>query len=137
MALARILLPGGVVPEKEKNMRGLNHVVLIGRLGRDPELRTSKESGAHWGVFTLATNRGLKVGEQWEETTDWHRVKCFGRLAENCSRALFKGSLVAVEGYIQNEQWTDADGRPPPIPPGLSQTVLFLARFTLSRLPLF
>ena len=92
-------------------MRGLNHVVLIGRLGRDPELRTSKESGAHWGMFTLATNRGHKVGDQWEETTDWHRVKCFGRLAENCSRALLKGSLVAVEGYIQNEQWTDTDGR--------------------------
>ena len=92
-------------------MRGLNHVVLIGRLGRDPELRTSKDTGSHWGVFTLATNRGLKVGGEWEETTDWHRVKCFGRLAENCSRALFKGSLVAVEGYIQNEQWTDTEGR--------------------------
>jgi len=92
-------------------MRGLNNVVLIGRLGRDPELRTSKESGARWGTFTLATNRGIKVGDAWEEATDWHKIKCFGKLAERCSTYLMKGSLVAVEGSVQTDQWTDDEGR--------------------------
>jgi len=100
-----------LVPVKEEDMRGLNTVILIGRLGRAPEIRTAKESGAHWGTFTMATNRGVKVGEAWEEVTDWHRVKCFGKLADRCGSYLMKGSLVAVEGSVQTEKWTDDEGR--------------------------
>lgn len=92
-------------------MRGLNKVILIGRLGRDPEIRISKEKGSKWGSFTLATNRGVRVGDSWEEATDWHRVKCFGTLAERCGTYLAKGSLVAIDGVVQSEQWTDDEGR--------------------------
>lgn len=92
-------------------MRGLNKVIMIGRLGREPEIRASRESGAKWGTFSLATNRSIRVGDSWEEATDWHRVKCFGKLAERCALYLSKGSLVAVEGAVHSEQWTDDDGQ--------------------------
>ena len=91
-------------------MRGFNKVILIGRLGKDPELRESKLGGVRWGSFSLATNRGVRRGEQWEEETDWHRVTCFGALAEQCGEYISKGSLVAVEGSVQHSHWTNEAG---------------------------
>ncbi len=91
-------------------MRGMNRVMLIGRLGRDPEVRQGK-GGTPWGTFTIATNRPKKEGDGWIEETDWHDVKVFGEDAERCSRKLRKGSLVGVEGALVYDTWTADDGQ--------------------------
>ena len=90
-------------------MRGLNKVMLLGRLGRDPELRTSTNGTVVFCSFSLATNRNKKAGDQWVEETDWHRVKVFGTQAELCHRYLSKGQLVHVEGSISYDTW-ERDG---------------------------
>ena len=90
-------------------MRGVNRLIVVGRLGQDPELRTSK-AGNPWCTFNVATNRSRKSGEQWVEETDWHRVKVFGTQAERCHEFLRRGSMVSVEGAVTCEQWTDDEG---------------------------
>ncbi|MGB9712515.1 MAG: single-stranded DNA-binding protein [Dissulfurimicrobium sp.] len=89
--------------------RGLNKVMLIGRLGADPEIRYTQD-GTPVANLRLATNRAVKKGEQWEEETDWHRVIAWRRLAEICERYLNKGSLIYVEGQIRTRSWEDKDG---------------------------
>lgn len=89
--------------------RGLNKVLLIGRLGADPEIRYTNE-GTAVANFRLATNRPVKRGDQWEEETDWHRVVVWGRQAEVCSQYLGKGRLVFVEGALRTRSWEDQDG---------------------------
>lgn len=91
-------------------MRGLNRAMLIGHLGRDPELRTAQSGNTVWCSFSLATGRSRKEGDRWVEATDWHRVKVFGTQAELCHRYLAKGALVAIEGAIVYDTWTAQDG---------------------------
>lgn len=90
-------------------MRGISRVVVIGRLGQDPELRQGK-TGTRWSSFSVATNRSRKEGEQWQEETDWHSVRVFGDDAERCQRFLRKGSVVAVDGSLVYDTWTDDAG---------------------------
>jgi single-strand DNA-binding protein len=90
-------------------MRGLNRITLIGRLGRHPELRTSK-TGTPWCRLAVATNRPARDGDGWKEETDWHRVKVFGSDAERCDRMLRAGSLVSVEGTMTYDHYEDKDG---------------------------
>lgn len=91
-------------------MKGYCRVSVLGRLGADPELRTSP-SGQPWCRLSLATNRSEKQGDAWVEKTDWHRVKLFGDIAERCHRVLRKGSAISVEGDLQYERWTDGQGQ--------------------------
>ena len=88
----------------------INKVILIGRLGKDPEMRFTP-SGKAVTNFTLATNEVWtdQNGEK-QERTEWHRVVTWGRLAENCAKLLSKGKQVYVEGRIQTRQWDDKDG---------------------------
>lgn len=90
-------------------MRGLNRIVIVGRLGADPELKMGK-SGASWCVLSVATGRSQKRGEVWIEETDWHDVRVFGDDAERCQERLRKGSVVAVEGSLIYDAWTDEQG---------------------------
>ncbi len=90
-------------------MRGVNRVILVGRLGRDPEVRYGR-SGTPWCSLSVATERSVKNGEGWEQVTDWHRVKVFGRQAEQCGARLRRGSLAAIEGPMTYDTWTDDDG---------------------------
>lgn len=89
----------------------LNKVMIIGRLGRDPELRYT-QSGAPIASLNIATDEsyvdrdGNKV-----ERTEWHRVSVFQRQAENCANYLAKGSLVYVEGSLQTRKWQDQQGQ--------------------------
>lgn len=83
----------------------LNKALLIGRLGKDPELRTS-QSGKQFCSFTVATDNGY--GEK--KTTDWHNVVCFDKCAEACGKYLKKGSPVYVEGRISYDKYTDKNG---------------------------
>ncbi|MFZ0485677.1 MAG: single-stranded DNA-binding protein [Arenicellales bacterium] len=91
--------------------RGVNKAILIGHLGRDPELRYSP-SGAAVANVSIATTEAWKdkqTGEQ-QERTEWHRVVFFGRLAEIVGEYLKKGSQVYVEGRLQTRKWQDKEG---------------------------
>ena len=89
--------------------KGLNKVMLIGRLGADPEIRYTAD-GTPVATFSLATDYPVKRGDQWETETDWHRVVAWRRLAEVCSEYLSKGRLVYVEGGLRTRSWEDRDG---------------------------
>lgn len=89
----------------------VNKVILVGRLGQDPDIRYSP-NGVAVARFSLATNERVPAGEgNWEDRTEWHRVVAFGKLAEICGNYLAKGRLVFVEGSIRGNQWEDAQGQ--------------------------
>lgn len=89
----------------------LNKVMIIGRLGRDPELRYS-QTGAPICSLNVATDESYLDREGNKvERTEWHRVSVFQRAAENCANFLAKGSLVYVEGSLQTRKWQDAQGQ--------------------------
>ena len=86
----------------------MNRVVLIGRLGADPESRDI--TGGIVVNLRVATSERKKVGDVWEEYAEWHRVVCFGRTAENVARYLKKGREVAIEGRLKTNKWQDKAG---------------------------
>ena len=90
-------------------MGSVNKVILLGRLGADPELRYTG-GGQPVANFRIATTERIKRNENWEERTEWHRVVVWGKLAENCSQYLSKGREVYVEGRLQTRQWNDQNG---------------------------
>jgi single-strand DNA-binding protein len=88
----------------------LNKVMLIGHLGRDPELKYAA-SGTPIANLNIATDESYVDRDgQKVERTEWHRVVVFQRQAENCSTYLSKGSLVYVEGNLQTRKWQDQQG---------------------------
>jgi single-strand DNA-binding protein len=87
----------------------VNKAILIGNLGADPETRTAT-SGTMVANLRLATTERVKKGDAWEEATEWHRVTCFGRTAENVARYCKKGKQLYVEGRIQTRKYQDKDG---------------------------
>ena len=86
-------------------MASLNKVLIIGRLGADPESRAT-QSGISVSNFSVATTYKSKQGEE----TEWFKVTFFDRLAEVCNQYLAKGSLVYIEGRIKTEKYADRDG---------------------------
>ncbi len=90
-------------------MASVNKVILLGRLGQDPEVRTTP-GGTSVGNFSVATSGWAGGQDQKEERTEWHRVVVFGKTAENCGRYLKKGREVYLEGRIQYRTWDDRDG---------------------------
>lgn len=87
----------------------INKVILVGNVGRDPELRYT-QSGTAVANFSLATNRRRKVNEQWEDETEWHRLVAWGRTAEVVNQYGGKGKQLYVEGRLQTRDWEDRDG---------------------------
>ena len=88
----------------------VNKVILIGRLGRDPESRYTG-GGTPVCNFSLATDESYtdKAGQR-QKKTEWHSIVAWGSLAENCSKLLSKGKLAYVEGRLQTREWNDHDG---------------------------
>ena len=88
----------------------VNKVILIGRLGRDPEMRHTG-GGTPVCNFSLATDESYtdKAGQR-QKKTEWHNIVAWGKLAENCAKLLSKGSLCYVEGRLQTRTWDDRDG---------------------------
>lgn len=92
-------------------MAGLNKVMLIGRLGRDPEIRYSQQG-------TAVVNFSIATSEQWtdkntgdrQERTEWHRIVVFGKQAEICEKYLSKGSQIYIEGRLQTRNY-EKDGQ--------------------------
>lgn len=92
-------------------MASLNKVLLIGNLGKDPEVRYTA-SGTAVASFSLATSEKFKNKEgEWEERTEWHNVTLWGRLAEIAGEYLGKGKTVYIEGRLQTRKWQDKDGK--------------------------
>jgi single-strand DNA-binding protein len=91
--------------------RGLNKVMIIGRLGRDPEMRYTP-SGRPVTAFSVAVNRTWMAGDgDKREETEWFNVVAWGNLAEICKQHLHKGQTVYVEGRLQTRGWEDAEGK--------------------------
>ncbi|MEW6428906.1 MAG: single-stranded DNA-binding protein [Thermodesulfobacteriota bacterium] len=87
----------------------VNKVILIGNLGADPEIRYA-QNGTAVANLRMATTEVFGSGENRKESTEWHRVVAFGKLAEICGEYLSKGSRIYIEGRLQTRKWEDRDG---------------------------
>mgnify|MGYP000966806342 CR=1 FL=1 len=89
----------------------VNKVILVGNLGKDPELRYTQQ-GTAVATFTLATSETYKDQSGNKQTkTEWHRITAWRQLAEICSKYLNKGKQVYIEGKLTTRKWQDRDGR--------------------------
>lgn len=90
----------------------VNRVTILGRLGQDPEIR-STASGTQIVNISVATTEIGKADDQGrrQELTEWHRITIFGRMAENAAQYLTKGSQVYIEGRLQTRKWQDQNGQ--------------------------
>lgn len=108
-------------------MASLNKVLLIGNLGKDPELRKTG-SGTPVVNFPIATTERWKNNEtgEWNEKTEWHNIVVWGKQGENCHQYLGKGRPVYVEGRLQTRSWEDKDGNKRYTTEVVAQSVKFL-----------
>ena len=92
-------------------MASINKVIIVGRLGQDPEIRQFQNGGqvANLSIATSERWTDKQTGEQ-KEATEWHRVSLFNRLAEIAGQYLYKGSLVYIEGSLHTKKYTDQQG---------------------------
>ena len=92
-------------------MAGVNKVIIIGNLGRDPEVKYTQSNVpvANISVATTDSWKDKSTGE-WQEKTEWHRVVLWRHLAERAERYLKKGKQVYVEGRLETRKWTDKEG---------------------------
>lgn len=99
-----------VIKDKEEKMAGINKVILIGNLGRDPEVRYTPDGRAVTS-FSIATSLEWKDKDSGEKKskTEWHRIVAFGKLGEICGEYLSKGKQTYVEGRLQTRSW-EKDG---------------------------
>lgn len=93
-------------------MRGVNKVILIGVLGKDPETKTFPNGGVLC-QFSIATSEKWKDKNsgEWKEETEWHRITMNNKLAEISQQYLKKGSKVYIEGSLRTRKWTDQSGQ--------------------------
>jgi len=108
-------------------MAGVNKVILIGRLGRDPELRYT-QSGQAVANFSIATTESWnkKDGSGRDERTEWHRIVVWGRTAELCQQYLSKGRETYIEGRLQTREWENKEGQKQRTTEIVANTVQFL-----------
>ncbi len=91
--------------------KSVNKVILVGHLGKDPEL-SYIPSGQSVTKFTMATNRTYKdKSGETKEVTDWHNIVAWGKLGEICAQFLAKGRQAYVEGQIRTRSWEDREGK--------------------------
>ena len=92
-------------------MAGLNKAMIIGRVGKDPELRYMQNGNpvCNFSVATSETWNDKNTGEK-QERTEWHRITVYGKLAEICAEWLTKGKQVYIEGKLQTREWEDKEG---------------------------
>lgn len=91
-------------------MSSVNKVIIIGNLGRDPEVRYAPSGDAITSLSVATTEKWKDKQGDMQEQTEWHRISFFGKLAEVCGQYLSKGSQVYVEGKLQTRKYTDKDG---------------------------
>ncbi len=91
-------------------MRGVNKVILVGNLGRDPEVRYTREGTAVANLNIATTETWNDGNGQRQEKTEWHKVVAWGKLAEIAKEYLGKGRQVYIEGRLQTRSWEDKEG---------------------------
>lgn len=107
-------------------MAGLNKVILIGHLGKDPEYNTT-QSGKEVVNFSLATSESWKDAQgQKQQETEWHKITVWGKQAQHINTYLKKGSNVCVEGKIKTRKWQDSAGNDRYTTEIIASNVLFL-----------
>ena len=108
-------------------MRGVNKAIIMGRLGKDPELRYTN-TGMAVAKFSVATSESWmnKQTNNREERTEWHNIVVWGKTAENCGEYLKKGRPVYIEGRIQTRSWDDKEGKKRYTTEIVAQNVQFL-----------
>lgn len=92
-------------------MAGVNKVIIVGRLGADPEVRTVGQGGTVTRLSIATSENWVDKEGQKQERTEWHRIVVWGRLAEICGKHLSKGRQVYVEGRLQTRSWEDQQGQ--------------------------
>jgi len=106
-------------------MSGVNKVIIVGRLGADPEVKAIG-SGTTVARLNIATSETWIKDGQKQEKTEWHRVTVWGKLAEICGKHLSKGRQVYVEGKLQTRSWEDQQGQKKYATEIVASTVQFL-----------
>jgi len=91
-------------------MRGVNKVILVGNLGRDPEVRYTRDGKAVANLSVATTDSWKDAQGERQERTEWHRVVAWDKLAEIAKEYLSKGKQIYVEGRLQTRSWEDKDG---------------------------
>lgn len=107
------------------SFNSLNKVMILGRLGRDPEKKYTA-SGVAVCNFSVATSESVKKGSSFEEKTEWHKIIVFGNQAETVSKYVKKGSLVFIEGKIQSRSYQDKEGHEKYVTEIIANSVRFL-----------
>ena len=106
--------------------RSLNRITLIGNVGRDPELRTTG-SGTSVCSYSIATaDRYKDKAGEWQESTDWHNIVAWERLAEISAEYLSKGSRIYIEGRVKHRQYDDKEGNTKYVSEVIAQTMIML-----------
>ncbi len=95
-----------------RDVNSLNRVILVGHLGRKPEIRVLPQRDQHVANFTLATSENFynKATNESTKRTEWHRIVVWGPQADFCERFLDKGKQILVEGKLRTRSWQDRDG---------------------------
>ncbi len=88
----------------------VNRVILIGNLGADPEIRWTQDGKCVANLRVATTERQRDRDGNWSDHTEWHRVVCFGRTAQNVERYVKKGRQLYIEGRLRTRKWQDRDG---------------------------
>jgi single-strand DNA-binding protein len=91
-------------------MASVNKVILVGNLGRDPDMRYLPSGDAVANLALATTDKFKNKAGEMQEATEWHRISFFGRQAEICGQYLKKGSQIYVEGSLRTRKYTDKDG---------------------------
>ena len=98
--------------KKENHIMYLNHVQLIGFLGKDPEKRQVRGNGKNFTVLSIATQQSWKdANDEWQSKTEWHRVVAFNRLGESIADTLHKGDHILVDGMLVSSKYERENGK--------------------------
>jgi len=107
-------------------MAGVNKVIIVGRLGADPETRQVGNGGTVARLSVATSENWVDKEGQKQERTEWHRVVVWGKLAQLCGEYLAKGRQAYIEGRLQTRQWQDKDGQTKYTTEVVATTVQFL-----------
>ena len=107
-------------------MSGINKVILVGRLGADPEMKTVGQGQTVTRLNVATSETWMGKDGQKQEKTEWHRITVWGKLAEICGKHLSKGRQVYVEGKLQTRSWEDQQGQKKYATEVVASTVQFL-----------
>jgi hypothetical protein len=120
----------------EKQIMYLNHVQLIGFLGKDPEKRQVRGNGANFTVLSVATQQSWKdSNDEWQARTEWHRVVAFNRLGESIADTLHKGDHVLVDGQVGSLRGANSEcGRAGDVPSALKVSKVLSAVLGMSKI---